>query len=91
MLGVAILSVFGIAGLRHTGRDLIFPSAASVALILVALATGLRVGSQLGLLPSLLGYEYAGASLLWAGAFLMWLSAYLPFFLGEGVVDHDRC
>lgn len=67
------------------------PAAGSLALALVPAAAALRVGPELGLWPALLGHHHAAAAVIWAAAFLIWLKAWLPFLLGAGGIDHDRC
>lgn len=78
--GLAIISVFIIAGLRHTGRDLtVLPWQAHAAIILIIIACLIRVLPELGLLPGLIGRHYALAALFWAAAFGVWLVGFLPF------------
>ncbi|HTM77973.1 MAG TPA: NnrS family protein, partial [Devosia sp.] len=79
-LGLAVISVFIIAGLRHTGRDLVLPPQAHWALGLMLLAALVRTLPELGIGESLLGFHYGLAALLWAGAFGVWLQGFLPYF-----------
>jgi uncharacterized protein involved in response to NO len=84
-LGLAVISVFIIAGLRHTGRPLILPWQAKMAIALMILACTVRVLPELGILTELLGLHYMLAALCWAGAFAVWLVKFLPFFLAPSV------
>lgn len=88
-LGLAIVSVFVIAGLRHTGRALVLPWQANAALALMAAACLVRVLPELGLMPGLAGAHYTLSALLWAAAFAVWLQKFLPFFVapGDGLSD----
>lgn len=79
-LGLAVISVFVIAGLLHTGRDLVLPPQAHWALWLMLAATLVRTLPELGIGDSLLGMHYALAALLWASAFGAWLHGFLPYF-----------
>lgn len=90
-LGLAIISVFIIAGLRHTGRDLtVLPWQAHVAIVLIIAACLVRALPELGLLSGLLGRHYALASIFWAGAFGVWLTGFLPFLSQSGVTAESR-
>ena len=76
--GHALLLVFIVAGLRHTGRELVIPNPALVAVGLISLATTLRV-----LTPYVCPDYYAGisviaASVFWAAAFAAYLFAFIP-------------
>lgn len=64
-LGPAVISVFIIAGLRHTGRDLVLPPQAHWALGLMLLAALVRTLPELGIGDGLLGFHYVPAALLW--------------------------
>lgn len=87
-LGMAVMAVLVIAGLRHSGRDLVLPASAHGAFALMALAGILRVLPEL--LPGLAlpGGHHLAAALLWSGAFAVWLAGFLPLLLrplhGEG-------
>ncbi len=80
-LGLGVLSVFVIAGLRHTGRDVIISPSIKIALGLVPLAAALRALPGLGITfgPAMSGYE--AVTVLWGVAFLIWLAIFLPYFL----------
>jgi len=80
-LGLAVLDVFIIAGLRHTGRALVLPWQAHAALALMLVSAAVRTLPELGVGSSLLGLHYALAAALWAAAFACWLSAFLPLML----------
>ncbi|MBW7849492.1 MAG: NnrS family protein [Rhodospirillales bacterium] len=75
-MGSAVLAVFVIAGLRHTGRDLVVPPAAKAAFALVSAAAALRAGVPVFALDAHPGWALGGGSLLWAAA----LAAYLWHF-----------
>lgn len=78
-LGLAVLAVFSIAGLRHTGRPLRLPWSSHAAFILVLVAILFRTLPELGIAEVLLGPHYALAALAWAAAFACWLCGFLPF------------
>ena len=86
-LGLAVLAVFTIAGLRHTGRELVLPASSRLAFTLMLCAALVRTLPEIGLGTALLGPHYALASLLWAGAFLAWLSGFLPMMLAPNRPD----
>jgi uncharacterized protein involved in response to NO len=86
-LGLAVISVFVIAGLRHTGRPLLLPAAAHLALGLMLAAALVRTLPELGLAEWLLGLHHGLAALLWALAFATWLWGFLPYFLAPSVRD----
>ncbi|MCZ7566291.1 MAG: NnrS family protein [Burkholderiales bacterium] len=90
-LGLAVLSVFSIAGLRHTGRTLVLPWQARAALALVMLAAAARVVPGLFGLASATGSHYLLAALAWSVAFAVWLHGYLPYFLAPAAPARDRC
>lgn len=80
-IGSAMLAVLSIAGLRHTGRQLMLPRRASAAFVLVSVGTTLRVAVPI-LTPEALDWAGHGlAALLWSGGFALWLSAYGPYLL----------
>lgn len=84
-LGLAVLAVFVIAGLRHTGRPLLLPWQAHAAFALMALAGLVRVLPEMGVGSSLAGAHYAAAALLWSGAFAFWLWGFLPALLSPAL------
>jgi uncharacterized protein involved in response to NO len=86
-LGLAVISVFIIAGLRHTGRPLDLPVQAHAALGLMLLAALVRTLPELGVGDMLLGAHYGLAALLWAASFGVWLHGFLPYFLAPGLSD----
>lgn len=71
--GTAIMAVFMVAGLRHTGRDVIFGPRRCLAFVLITLATGLRVISPVLWPETDLHLSIGMASLIWALAFLLYL------------------
>ncbi|MDJ1160266.1 NnrS family protein [Chelatococcus sp. SYSU_G07232] len=90
-LGSAVLAVFVIAGLRHTGRPLALPWQAHAAITLIGLAALLRVLPEVGVLTQLAGMHHGLAALAWAGAFALWLARFLSFFLEPGVPPESAC
>jgi uncharacterized protein involved in response to NO len=77
-LGLAVLGVFIIAGLRHTGRSLDLPWQAHGALILMTAAGIVRVLPELGVGQELLALHYGLSAALWSAAFALWLHGFLP-------------
>ncbi|MCA6105868.1 NnrS family protein [Bradyrhizobium cenepequi] len=77
-LGLAVLSVFVIAGLRHTGRSLELPWQAHLAIILMVAAAATRVLPEIGVGTSLIGVHYTLSAALWSCAFLVWLIGFIP-------------
>lgn len=77
-LGLAVMAVFVIAGLRHSGRDLVLPPAAKLALGLMAAAGLMRVLPELGFGESMLGPHYQSAAALWSASFAVWLIGFWP-------------
>lgn len=81
-LGLAIVAVLIIAGLRHTGRDLrTLPWQAHAAILLATLAVIIRTVPEFGLTPMLFGLHHAFGAIVWAAAFAVWLHGFLPFLL----------
>ncbi|MGV6875620.1 NnrS family protein [Pseudochelatococcus sp. B33] len=77
-LGMAVMAVFIIAGLRHTGRELVLPWQAHAAVAAMSAAALVRVAPELGIAAFLMGPHYVLGATLWAGAFGLWLHAFLP-------------
>lgn len=77
-LGLAVLSVFIIAGLRHTGHDLDLPWQAHAAVVVMVGAGLSRVLPEIGIGAFLLGAHYAISASLWSLAFVLWLAGFLP-------------
>ncbi|WP_133169825.1 NnrS family protein [Marinobacter halophilus] len=80
-MGTAILAVFCIAGLRHTGRSLILPRVIWAALISLFATAALRT-----LVPLLWPQNYllAGVGLpflFWAATYLLYLLGYVRFLM----------
>ncbi len=90
-LGLAVMAVFAISGLLHTGRPLAMSPAARLGLALVPVATALRV------LPAVMpevapaAAAHAAASVVWAAAFLVWLAAYWPALSDPVARAHEDC
>ena len=80
-LGLAVLGVFIIAGLRHTGRPLLLPWQAHAATALMFCAGLVRVLPELGIGPSLMGIHYVLSAALWSAAFGIWLVGFLPLLI----------
>jgi uncharacterized protein involved in response to NO len=89
-LGLAVLSVFIIAGLRHTGRPLDLPWQAHAALILMTGAGLTRVLPEIGVGTFLLGTHYVLSAFLWSAAFAVWLFGFLPL-LRHSLHETDHC
>ncbi len=90
-LGLGVLTVFSIAGLRHTGQALGLVRQTRLAMGLLVAATLLRVAPEIwptDLLPSA---PYALIALLWAAAFLLWLKVYWPFLCDPDTFQTDGC
>lgn len=89
-LGLAVLSVFVIAGLRHTGRPLDLPWQAHAAVIVMFCAGLSRVLPELGIGTFLAGLHYVLSASLWSAAFLIWLVGFLPL-LRHPLHDRGHC
>ena len=88
-LGLALMSVFIIAGLRHSGRSLDLPWQAHAAITVMALAGLVRVLPEIGIGEFLLGPHYVVSALLWATAFAIWLAGFLPL-LRHPVIEKEK-
>jgi uncharacterized protein involved in response to NO len=78
-LGLAVLSVFIIAGLRHTGRTLDrLPWQAHVAVAAMMAAGLVRVMPETGIGAFLLGAHHVMSASLWSFAFAIWLFGFIP-------------
>lgn len=86
-LGLGVLSIFAIAGLRHTGRALGLVRETRFAMLLLVAATLLRVIPEIWPTAFLSSPPYFAVSLVWAAAFLLWLRVYWPFFREESRPD----
>ncbi|MCC6779155.1 MAG: NnrS family protein [Hyphomicrobiales bacterium] len=80
-LGLAVISVLIIAGLRHTGRPLTLPWQGHVAVIMMTGAGLVRALPELAGFPSFLGAHYLLSAALWSGAFAVWLTGFVPLLL----------
>jgi len=89
-LGLAVLGVFIIAGLRHTGRPLALPWQAHGSLILMTGAGLVRVLPELGFAPDILTSHYNASAILWSAAFALWLLGFIPL-LRCPIRSEDRC
>ncbi|HMN36735.1 MAG TPA: NnrS family protein [Hyphomicrobium sp.] len=90
-LGLGVLSVFSIAGLRHTGQPLGLAWQTRLALVLASAATVMRALPEL--VPTRVMPEppYLAVSLLWASAFLLWLRVYWPFIRNPATFQPEGC
>lgn len=79
-IGTAILMVFTIAGLRHSGYDLIVPRRMVAALVCMIVAAVLRTLPALpdNMLP--IEASYDGATFFMILAFVLFLSKFVPIF-----------
>ena len=77
-LGLAVMSVFIIAGLRHTGRSLDLPWHAHAAVIVMTCAGLVRVLPEIQVGAFMLGGHYVLSAILWSLAFAIWLVGFLP-------------
>ena len=77
-LGLAVMSVFIIAGLRHSGRPLDLPWQAHVAVFTMAAAGLVRVLPETGIDWAWTANHYGVSALLWSSAFAIWLAGFLP-------------
>jgi uncharacterized protein involved in response to NO len=80
-LGLAVLAVFIIAGLRHTGRPLVLPWQAHAAVALMMCASIVRILPELGIGPSLTGLHYGLSAILWSAAYGVWFVGFLPLLM----------
>lgn len=90
-LGLGILSVFAIAGLRHTGQALGFVRQTRAAMLLLVAAVLLRAVPEIWPTDLLPVAPYALVAFLWAAAFLLWLKVYWPFFRNPRTFEQDGC
>ncbi len=91
-LGCAIMAVFIIAGLRHTGRDMThLPWQANVAAALMAIAGLVRILPEFDFAAALSPYHHGLSAVLWAVSFGVWLQGFLPFMRAPGMDDAGAC
>lgn len=90
-LGLGVLAIFSIAGLRHTGQSLGLAWQTRAALVLVSTAVLLRVIPELFATAVLPEPPYMTVSLLWAFAFLLWLKVYWPFIRDPKTFQPEGC
>jgi uncharacterized protein involved in response to NO len=89
-LGLAVLSVFIIAGLRHTGRPLDLPWQAHAAVILMTGAGLVRVLPEIGVGSFFVGSHYILSAAFWSSAFALWLIGFVPLFR-HPLKSSDHC
>lgn len=90
-LGLAVLSIFSIAGLRHTGHALVLPWQAKAAFALVLAAAAVRTVPDLAGWTDASGVHYVVAAIVWSAAFAVWLHGYLPILRAPGHGGADHC
>ena len=90
-LGLGVLTVFSVAGLRHTGQALGLVRQTRVALLLLVAAMALRVVPEIWPTELLPTVPFTLVTLLWAAAFLLWLKVYWPFIRDPNTFQHDGC
>lgn len=91
-LGCAIMAVFIIAGLRHTGRNLThLPWQAHVAALLMAMAGLVRILPEFDFAATLSPYHHGLSAVLWAVSFGVWLQSFLPYMRAPGMDDAGAC
>ena len=90
-LGLGVLAVFSIAGLRHTGQALGLVRQTRLALLLLVVAMALRVVPEIRPTELLPAVPFALVSVIWAAAFLLWLKVYWPFIRDPETFQHDGC
>lgn len=91
-LGCAVMAVFIIAGLRHTGRNLVhLPWQAHAAAALMVMAALVRVLPEFDFLSMLSPYHHGLSATLWALSFGVWLHGFLPFMMQPGVDEQGSC
>ena len=91
-LGCAIMAVFIIAGLRHTGRrlDRLPWQAHGAALLMVAAALA-RVLPEFEAFSMFSPAHHAVSALLWAASFGLWLHGFLPMLAAPGLEEEGAC
>ncbi len=90
-LGLGVLAVFSIAGLRHTGQPLGLAWQTRLALVLVSAAVLARVIPELFATTALPAPPYLAVSIVWASAFLLWLKVYWPFIRDPATFQPEGC
>jgi len=90
-LGSAIMAVFIIAGLRHTGRDLKhLPWQAHGAALMMAAAAFVRILPEFDFASSLAPAHHGASAVLWAASLGLWLHGFLPM-LAAPAIGGDGC
>jgi uncharacterized protein involved in response to NO len=90
-LGLGVLTVFSVAGLRHTGQALGLVRQTRVALLLLVVAMALRVVPEIWPTDLLPAPPFTLVSVIWAAAFLLWLKVYWPFIRDPRTFQHEGC
>lgn len=87
-LGCAVMAVLIIAGLRHTGRDLLdLPWQAHGAALLMAAAAFVRVLPEFDFASGFAPLHHAGSAILWAASFGVWLHGFLPMLAAPSLAE----
>lgn len=91
-LGLAVVAIFSIAGLRHTGHALVLPWQARIALLLIVTAALVRALPDIAGWSDPHGVRYVIAAIAWTAAFAVWLHGYWPMLCepvrGNGEAGH---
>lgn len=91
-LGCAVMAVFIIAGLRHTGRSLAhLPWQAHAAAGLMVMAGLIRVLPEFDVAAILSPYHHGLSAIVWALSFGVWLQGFLPFMRAPGTDEAGAC
>lgn len=90
-LGLGVLTVFAIAGLRHTGQALGLVRQTRLAMALLVAATLLRVVPEMWQTALLPAPPFTLVTLVWAAAFLLWVKVYWPFLRDPRTFQHEGC
>lgn len=90
-LGLGVIAVFCIAGLRHTGQPLAFSVETRIAIALIVIAIAIRTLPEFGIVSEFVGHHHAVAAIFWAGGFLLWLRVYWPAFADPATLNQHDC
>lgn len=80
-LGLAYLIVLSIVAMEHTGREIKTSRELKVAIILIIVATLMRV--SIAIFPEYTQQLYMFSAIIWASAFLVYLIKFAPFLVKE--------
>lgn len=79
--GTALMAVFMVAGLRHTGRDVVLPRLAVAAVVFVSCATALRCLTPLFWPEQYAMFGIGAAAVVWSMAMAAYLVPFAPYLL----------